>query len=67
MDNKQINNIVDQLFTNGSNEKADRLLLIQEDASGAAKVSNARYLGGFSRQAVLDIIARAVNSNQEGE
>lgn len=53
--------ILDRLFTNGAGEKADRLLLIQESASGDAKISNAAYLGGYSREAVRRILERAVS------
>lgn len=55
-----IESILDQLFTNGAKQKADRLLLIQEDYSGAARVSDARYLGGYSRAAIRDILRDAI-------
>lgn len=60
-----IKSILDQLFTNGAQQKADRLLLIKEDYSGAAQVSNAQYLGGFSRPAIRDILRDALASTQE--
>ncbi len=52
--------ILDRLFTNGSGEKANRLLLIQESRSGAAKVTDATDLGGYSRTAVRDILRDAL-------
>lgn len=55
---KQVDALVDFLFRNGSSEKADRLLLVQEERGGDAKVSNARYLGGYSKGAVRDAIVR---------
>jgi len=58
--NELIESILDRLFTNGLKVKADRLLLIKEDYSGAATVSNAEYLGGFSRQAIRDILRDAI-------
>ena len=60
-----INSILDQMFTNGAKQRADRLLLIKEDYSGAAQVSNAQYLGGFSRPAIRDILRDALASTQE--
>lgn len=59
-DEQIVNDILDQLFTNGGKQKADRLLLIQESHSGAAKVTDASYLGGYSRPAVRDIIKDAL-------
>ena len=54
-----IDEVVKSLFTNGAGEEADRLLLIKEPHSGAAKVSNAKNLGGYSRAAVRSILKDA--------
>ena len=53
--------IAEYLYANGSKEKGTRLLLVQEDQSGSAKVSNARYLGGWSQAAVEDAISDILN------
>lgn len=63
---KVIESILDQLFTNGAKVKADRLLLIKEDYSGAADVSNAQYLGGYSRPAIRDILRDALKQGGAG-
>jgi len=52
--------ILDHLFTNGDKVKGDRLLLITEDYCGAAKVSKARYLGGYSRPAIKNLLEDAI-------
>lgn len=54
--------IADYLFKNGSGTKADRLLLIVEDYSSKAKVSEARYLGGWSKPAVRDAVLSILES-----
>lgn len=54
--------IADRLFTCGDGTKADRLLLVQEDHSGAAQVSNGRYIAGWSRLPVIDVIAAALEA-----
>jgi hypothetical protein len=56
--------ILDHLFTNGDKVKGDRLLLITEDYSGAAKVSNARYLGGYSRPAIRNLLQDALREGK---
>jgi hypothetical protein len=56
--------ILDHLFTNGDQVKGDRLLLITEDYSGAAKVSNARYLGGYSRPAIRNLLQDALREGK---
>jgi hypothetical protein len=56
--------ILDHLFTNGDKVKGDRLLLITEDYSGAAKVSNARYLGGYSRPAIRNLLQDALREEE---
>lgn len=56
--------ILDHLFTNGSQQKGDRLLLIQEDYSGAARVENAHYLGGYSRLPVRDLLLDALRQRE---
>jgi hypothetical protein len=62
--NKTIESILNHLFTNGAKQKADRLLLIKESHSGAAKVSDAEYLGGYSREAVRDILKDALQAEE---
>lgn len=59
-EDKIIKSILDQLFTNGAKVKADRLLLIKEDYLGKARVVNARDLGGYSQEAVRDILRAAI-------
>jgi hypothetical protein len=50
--------IAETLFRDGSHRAADRLLLIRgEPHAGAAVVSNAEYLGGFSKAAVASLVA----------
>lgn len=60
MNEQIVEEILDRLFTNGSKQKATRLLLIQETRSGAARVKDAIDLGGFSRPAVRDILRDAL-------
>jgi len=60
-----VNTILDQLFTGSAKQKADRLLLIQEHHNGAAQVTNARYLGGYSRLPVRDILLDALRQREE--
>jgi hypothetical protein len=59
--------ILDHLFTNGDQVKGDRLLLITEDYSGAARVSNARYLGGYSRPAIRNLLQDALREGKPQE
>lgn len=59
-----IESILDRLFTNGAKVKADRLLLIQEDYPGKARVVHARDLGGYSREAVRDILRDAIKEGK---
>lgn len=71
-DEQVVEEILNHLFTNGMKQKADRLLLIQEPHSGAAKVTDATYLGGYSRPAVRDILrdalaARITTTDGEGD
>lgn len=54
--------IAEYLFSNGGGKEADRLLLVIEDSSCSAKVSNARYLGGWSKAAVRDAVTRILES-----
>jgi hypothetical protein len=56
--------IADYLFKNGSNQEADRLLLVIEDRSCSAQVSDARYLGGWSKKAVKDAVLRILESSE---
>jgi hypothetical protein len=54
--------IAETLFRDGSHRAADRLLLIRgETHAGAAAVSNAEYLGGFSKAAVTRLVEALVN------
>lgn len=63
--NEIANTIADYLFKSGiSNKEADRLLLVIEDRSCSAKVSDARYLGGWSKAAVRDSIINILNSEK---
>lgn len=55
--------IVDFLFRDGTHREADRLLLITEDYSGKAKVTDAEYLGGWSKAAVRDAVARILKTS----
>lgn len=49
--------ILRKLFTNGAGQQADRLLLVKDELHRyAATVSNAQYLGGYSRDAVRAIL-----------
>lgn len=48
--------IADYLFRNGTHREADRLLLVKEDLSCSAQVTSAEYLGGWSKQAVINSI-----------
>ena len=65
MNNKELaKQIADRLFKCGTGEVADRLLLIQEDYSGAAKVSNGRYLAGWSKLAIADTIEDALQEQE---
>lgn len=59
--------IADFLFRDGTNRQADRLLLITEDYSGKAKVSDAQYLGGWSKTAVVDAVTQILKTNREGK
>ena len=62
-DSKQIaETIADYLFKNGSSNEADRMLLVVEDRSCSAKVTGARYLGGWSKAAVRDAVKRILES-----
>jgi hypothetical protein len=61
---KVIESILNHLFTNGAKQKADRLLLIKELHSGSAKVSDAEYLGGYSREAVRDMLKDALQAEE---
>lgn len=54
--------IADFLFRDGTHREADRLLLITEDYSGKAKVTDAQYLGGWSKTAVKDAVARILKT-----
>ena len=60
-----IDEILKALFTNGAGEEADRLLLIKEAQSGAAKVTNGEDLGGYSKAAVRSILDAAIATGKE--
>lgn len=66
-DDKLIDDLLDCLFTNGQGQKAHRLLLIQELASGDAQVVNGTDLGGFSRAAVRDVLATDLAAARQDE
>jgi hypothetical protein len=53
---EQIEAIIDHLFTNGSGQKASRLVLVKEFRAGYAKVSHGEDLGGYNRAAVRLIL-----------
>jgi hypothetical protein len=58
--------IAETLFRDGSHRAADRLLLIRgESHAGAAVVSNAEYLGGFSKAAVVSLVATTMTLTTE--
>lgn len=59
--------IADFLFRDGTNRQANRLLLITEDYSGKARVADAQYLGGWSKAAVKDAVARILKSQADGD
>lgn len=56
--------IANYLFQNGNGMEADRMLLVVEDRSCSAKVSDARYLGGWSKKAVQDAVLRILESTE---
>ena len=61
----RIDEVLKSLFTNGAGEEADRLLLIKEPHSGAAKVTNATDLGGYSKAAVRSILKGAFGASTQ--
>lgn len=58
--------IADFLFRDGTHRQADRLLLITEDYSGKATVTDAQYLGGWSKAAVRDAVANILKQQKDG-
>lgn len=52
--------IVSYLLTNGAGQTADRLILVQEDYPGKARVANAKDLGGWSKLPLIDFIESAI-------
>lgn len=54
-----------KMFVNGAGEKADRLVLVQESHSGAAKITNAKDLGGWSVWPLADTIEAALKARDE--
>lgn len=68
MNNRRLATLIaDRLFKCGTGESADRLLLIQEDHSGAAQVSNGRYLAGWSKKPVIDAIEDLLEEQEVGQ
>ena len=62
-DRKQIAEAVaEYLFKNGNGLEADRMLLVVEDRSCSTKITDARYLGGWSKKAVQDAVLRILES-----
>lgn len=57
--------VVEKMFTNGSKSKANRLVLVQENQSGAARIENAVNLGGWSRAPLIDFIEEAIKAERE--
>jgi hypothetical protein len=55
-----VDEILRELFTNGAGEEADRLLLVKEAHAGAATVTHAEYLGGYSKAAIRRILDAAL-------
>lgn len=59
----RIEKLLDNLFTNGAGEKADRLMLVQ-DVPGRARTASSDPgvvdLGGWCRSAVRDVLLRHV-------
>lgn len=66
-ENEKAEMIADFLFRDGTHRQADRLLLITEDYSGKARVTDAQYLGGWSKTAVRDAVARILKSQPDGD
>ena len=56
--------VANYLFANGWGVEADRLLLVVEDRSCSAKVSDAQYLGGWSKPAVINVVLRILESTE---
>lgn len=54
--------IANYLFASGHGKEADRLLLVIENSSCSAKVSDAQYLGGWSKKAVKDAVSRIADT-----
>jgi hypothetical protein len=60
-----VNAILDKLFVNGMGQRADRMVLVQEDYSGRATVSDARDLGGWGRLPVRDLLLAALQHREQ--
>jgi hypothetical protein len=60
-----VNAILDKLFVNGMGQRADRMVLVQEDYSGKATVSNAHDLGGWSRLPIRDLLLDALRQREQ--
>lgn len=57
--------VVERMFTNGSKEKATRLVLVLEERTGEAKIETAANLGGWSRGPLVDFIEDAIKAERE--
>ena len=53
--------IAERLFVNGAGQRADCLVLTDN-----TKISEPKNLGGWSRQAVEDVIVEVLRGTQEG-
>ena len=53
--------IADRLFVNGTGQRATQLVLTDD-----TKIGEAKNLGGWSRQAVEDVIVEVLRGTQEG-
>lgn len=56
-ENQTVDELVESLFTTGSNERASRLLLVKEDYTGSAQIAKAQNLGGWGREAIRNRIS----------
>jgi len=56
---KTIEELMDYIYGNGT-----RLLLVREEQSGSAEVSNAKYIGGWGKEPLQDVITDFLQSQQ---
>jgi len=59
-----VNNVLDKMFINGAGQTADRLILIQEDHNGKAKITDAQDLGGWGRLPLRDLLLAALRQRE---